>query len=296
MVDGVITHRWLYKDQLNPVAQLNGAGELEWQYVYASKPNVPDFAIDVAGGGTVYRVVSDQLGSVVLVVNVTNASDILFGAQYSAFGEQTVLPISTNLDWGPFGFAGGLYDSDTGLVRFGARDYDPETGRWTAKDPIRFDGGLNLYVYAGGDPVNYIDLDGRFVVHIGLAYLVYSHFNSVFHSSHIESAITFPHPDDQRPGGAGDAFRHCFAMCRLASVYGKSFPRTVGEIREADGLGKGHDPAFCYMDLQNNDEGLDEGANISAFDAFDDCRNECLKNVVGDELHTLYDGPEHIVW
>jgi len=35
----------------------------------------------------------------------------------------------------PFGFAGGIYDPDTGLVRFGARGYDAETGRWTAKDP-----------------------------------------------------------------------------------------------------------------------------------------------------------------
>ena len=36
----------------------------------------------------------------------------------------------------PFGFAGGLYHVDTGLVRFGYRDYDPDTGRWTAKDRI----------------------------------------------------------------------------------------------------------------------------------------------------------------
>ena len=62
----------------------------------------------------------------------------------------------------PFGFAGGLYDPDTGLVRFGARDYDPEVGRWTAKDPIRFDGGTtNLYVYADKDPVNLIDQTGQ---------------------------------------------------------------------------------------------------------------------------------------
>ena len=33
------------------------------------------------------------------------------------------------------GFAGGIYDSDTGPVRFGARDYDAYTGRWNAKDP-----------------------------------------------------------------------------------------------------------------------------------------------------------------
>ena len=61
----------------------------------------------------------------------------------------------------PFGYAGGLYDSDTGLVRFGARDYDPEIGRWTARDPIGFAGrDTNLYAYVGGDPVNAVDITG----------------------------------------------------------------------------------------------------------------------------------------
>jgi RHS repeat-associated protein len=55
----------------------------------------------------------------------------------------------------PFGFAGGLYNLDTKLVRFGARDYDAETGRWTAKDPLLFTGGLtNLYGYVFNDPIN----------------------------------------------------------------------------------------------------------------------------------------------
>ena len=61
----------------------------------------------------------------------------------------------------PFGFAGGLHDPDTGLVRLGARDYDAETGRWTGKDPIGFGGGdANLHVYAGNDPVNRTDPHG----------------------------------------------------------------------------------------------------------------------------------------
>jgi len=55
-----------------------------------------------------------------------------------------------------------VYDRDTRLVRFGARDYDPEVGRWTAKDPIRFGGGdANLYGYVVGDPVNALDPYGR---------------------------------------------------------------------------------------------------------------------------------------
>ena len=63
----------------------------------------------------------------------------------------------------PFGFAGGLYDADTKLTRFGYRDYDAYTGKWTAKDPIGFSGGdSNLYGYVLGDPVGFVDPMGLF--------------------------------------------------------------------------------------------------------------------------------------
>ena len=56
-----------------------------------------------------------------------------------------------------------MYDSDTGLVRFGARDYDAEIGRWTGKDPIGFGGGdTNLYGYCFRDPINFVDPSGQF--------------------------------------------------------------------------------------------------------------------------------------
>ena len=62
----------------------------------------------------------------------------------------------------PFGFASGLYDKDTSLVRFGYRDYDPDIGRWTAKDPIGFAGGdTDLYGYVLNDPINLIDPSGQ---------------------------------------------------------------------------------------------------------------------------------------
>ena len=61
----------------------------------------------------------------------------------------------------PFGFAGGIYEAETKLTRFGARDYDGTIGRWTSKDPIRFNGGdSNLFGYVFSDPVNFVDSSG----------------------------------------------------------------------------------------------------------------------------------------
>ena len=104
-----------------------------------------------------YRLVSDHLGSVRLVVNTDNG-DVVQEINYDEFGRVTM---NTNPGFQPFGSAGGLTDGETELVRFGARDYDPTTGRWTAKDPILFGGGSsNLYAYALEDPINYSDLNG----------------------------------------------------------------------------------------------------------------------------------------
>ena len=44
--------------------------------------------------------------------------------------------------------------------RFGARDYDPQVGRWTAKDPIGLEAGANIYEYVGSSPVDRVDTSG----------------------------------------------------------------------------------------------------------------------------------------
>jgi RHS repeat-associated protein len=156
-VAGTLVKQWLYKDGLRPVAELNGSGAVVTRFVYGSDRNVPDY---VVRGGNTYRVLADQLGSPRMAVNVANQSDVPFRADYSSFGVHTMLEGAA--DWIPFGFAGGMYDADTGLVRFGARDYEPTLGRWVSKDPSQFGGdGPNLYEYALSDPANYADHTGR---------------------------------------------------------------------------------------------------------------------------------------
>ena len=154
-INGVLVQGWLYQDQLEPVAELDGAGNVTARFVYGSRPNIPDYV--VAASGT-YRIFSDHLGSPRLVVNASTGV-IAQRMDYDEFGRVT---LDTNPGAQPFGFAGGIWDADTGLVRFGARDYDAETGRWTARDRARFAGGWNQYSYAFVDPVNLIDDEGEF--------------------------------------------------------------------------------------------------------------------------------------
>jgi RHS repeat-associated protein len=150
-VNGALTRGWLYQDQLKPIAELDSGNNVVSRFVYGSQANAPDYMIK---GGETYRLISDHLGSVRLVVNV--ATGVV--AQRLDYDEFGVVTMDTNPGFQPFGFAGGLYDQQTGLTRFGARDYDAETGRWTAKDPFLFAGGdTNLYGYVANDPINLVD-------------------------------------------------------------------------------------------------------------------------------------------
>lgn len=153
-VNGSLVQGFLYQDRLKPIAEVDNNGAIISRFIYANHINVPEYMIK---DGVTYRIITDHLGSPRLVVN-TSTGQIVQRMDYDEFGSVTN---DTNPGFQPFGFAGGLYDTDTGLVRFVFRDYDSETGRWTAEDPIGFAGGqMNLYEYIGNNPMNRIDPSG----------------------------------------------------------------------------------------------------------------------------------------
>ncbi len=160
-VNGSLTQAFLWQGQLQPIAELDGSGNVVSRFVYATGVNVPDYMIK---GGVTYRLIKDHLGSPRLVVDI--ASNTV--AQEMEFDEFGRVIKDTNPGFQPFGFAGGLYDKDTGLVRFGARDYDASIGRWVSKDPILFNGdSSNSFEYVLNDPVNGFDTNGLFIVNVG---------------------------------------------------------------------------------------------------------------------------------
>jgi RHS repeat-associated protein len=153
-VDGVFVQKFLYHGPMQLTAELDGEGQLVSRFVYRVQTHVPDYLFR---DGRQFRMIADHLGSVRLVVDC-QSGEVAQRLDYDEFG---VVIQDTNPGFQPFGFAGGLYDRHTRLTRFGARDYDAETGRWTSRDPILFAAGqANLYTYVLNDPVNSFDPQG----------------------------------------------------------------------------------------------------------------------------------------
>jgi RHS repeat-associated protein len=151
------TTQYLYGDPENPF-QLTASRDPEGVltvYHY----DMENRLIAFERGGTQYYVASDQIGSPRAITD--NSGELVKFIEYQSFGN---VIYDSDPDFNlPIGFAGGINDSSTGLVRFGFRDYDAWAGRWTAKDPILFEGStINLFIYTKNNPINYVDRNGLY--------------------------------------------------------------------------------------------------------------------------------------
>jgi RHS repeat-associated protein len=136
-----------------------------------------------------------------------------------------------------------LYDRDTGLVRFGARDYDAETGRWTTQDPIRFEGGLNLYGYVKQNPINLLDPNGQSPIWPAFCYLfpetcVYvidfeNGIGDFIDNFNDQRDATYGVGGEHHGWSGQDKYFHCKANCEAAS-------RGIGGI----------DASICMSDVR----------------------------------------------
>jgi RHS repeat-associated protein len=105
----------------------------------------------------------DHLGSVRSQVNYypNNTLEQSY-FDYNAYGKPTFSQLAGSVT-PTFRYAGMFYLSDAGLYLTHYRAYDPNNARWLNRDPIGEQGGINLYAYVGGNPVNYTDSLGLVV-------------------------------------------------------------------------------------------------------------------------------------
>ncbi|MBN1407520.1 MAG: RHS repeat-associated core domain-containing protein [Calditrichaceae bacterium] len=257
--NGVITKKWLYQDQLNPVAELNENNQIVARYFYGLRSNVPDF---MWKGGGYYRIISDHLSSVRLVIKTDGT--IAQRLSYDAFGN--VLQ-NTSPGLQSFGFAGGLYDEDTKLVRFGARDYDAEIGRWTAKEPLGFAGGNNFYIYCYNNPVNLVDIFGlqAKLPPIPIPGYLFAKLTMYIYEKAREIRIE---ATNRYPGVINSDQRHEWASYTMTKEFGGPIARMVGLSNEIIGYYRWDIPrlgsrlrgestwAFQLRDLMANERGI----------------------------------------
>lgn len=152
-IDGKLVAGYLYRSDSFLAAETDAAGKIVARFGYDDAGHLALLERDAVA----YRVVTDPLGSPRLVID-SHTGSVVEQMAYDPWGKVTK---DTAPGFLPIGFAGGLLDPDTGFLHFGARDYDPQSGRWMAADPIRFAGGqANLCSYVNDDPINARDPSG----------------------------------------------------------------------------------------------------------------------------------------
>lgn len=167
-LNGALAAECQWRDKLRLLRYKDYVNGLLYEFHYGQS-RVP---VQVTLGGTqdaVYRasgiyaqrltlkIRADQVDSI-RALSLPDGKTVKY-IEYDSFGNVTV---DNRPQWKfPLGFACGLNDPWTGLVRFGYRDYDPRFGRFTARDPIGDTGGdHDLWDYCVDDPVSMNDPSG----------------------------------------------------------------------------------------------------------------------------------------
>lgn len=105
----------------------------------------------------------DELGSPLRLADRNGRLTETYG--YDEFGQELYQNHDIKTKRQPFGFTGYQTDCIAGTYYAQAREYLPKTGRFAGRDLIKgyasMPKTLNEYGYCWGNPVNYVDLDGR---------------------------------------------------------------------------------------------------------------------------------------
>ncbi|GBC62857.1 hypothetical protein DENIS_3841 [Desulfonema ishimotonii] len=135
------------------IGETDGDGNPLRDYVYL---NGQPAAMKVYGEGAGwYYFLNDHLGTPQKLVDASG--NVVWEAGYLPFGDVQIgrADVENNLR-----FPGQYYDAETGLHYNWHRYYDPGSGRYITGDPIGLEGGMNVYAYVNGNPVNWADPDG----------------------------------------------------------------------------------------------------------------------------------------
>jgi RHS repeat-associated protein len=142
------TVNYLY-DGMNLIEELDTSGNVLARYTQSGLIDEP---LAMLRSATTSYYQADGLGS---STSLSSAAGALASTYtYDSYGKLTA---STGAVTNPFRYTGREFDPETGIYEYRARYYDPNVGRFTSEDPMRFAEGPNFYRYVDNDPVDHRD-------------------------------------------------------------------------------------------------------------------------------------------
>jgi RHS repeat-associated protein len=158
--------RYVY-DDWNLIAELNTSLSVVRSYVWGL-----DLSGSLRGAGGVGGLVLvtpagqnaqfpayDGNGNVVGLVDGVGGT-VTARYEYGLFGE-VIRTSGTMAPSNPFRFSTKYTDTESGMLYYGYRYYNPSTGRWLSRDPLEEEGGANLYVFVRNDGIGQVDVLGE---------------------------------------------------------------------------------------------------------------------------------------
>lgn len=152
-----VIHTYVYDGQaiiLETETTGDGRNRITEPTKYVHGPNI-DQPLAMERDGKIYYYHADGVGSVFALSD--SAGRVIQTYEYDSFGN---MQSQKNRIEQPFTYTAREWDKETRLYYYRARYYDPMEGRFIQKDPIGFNGGINVYVYTSNNPINRTDPSG----------------------------------------------------------------------------------------------------------------------------------------
>lgn len=154
LIDNVVIEKYCWADMLRLQAVCTGKDSNHVMFVYDPDAAASEHPEAFICNDKEYYPAYDQAGSLLAIAD--DIGKVIHVEETDCFGRRlsdTPSPLLATLN-----FAGGLRDTDTGLIHFLFRDYDPATGFFIQPDPLGLRGGdVDVYGYCLDDPVNLVD-------------------------------------------------------------------------------------------------------------------------------------------
>lgn len=265
------TRRYIY-DFEDVLLEYDGANTLLARYTHG--PGI-DEPIAVTKGGSTFFYHQDGLGTVTDLTDSAGATTKSYS--YDAYGN--ILESPGTLEQ-PYSYTGREFDSESGLYYYRARYYDPTTGMFLQKDPLRFINGTNLYSYTMNNPINFADALG-----------LWRNPSDIYDEA-MKRVQNSPFPDPHN--GLQDAYRHCLASCMLTRENSQFEARIFGWANEKRGDWlHNQEEGERESDERNNTcgQGFGQTANSTQ-----DCEHSCGNAARNGTLQTYRQGTTPRYW